>query len=89
MGNEETLSKEEIIRLIEDGDRYASVKFEELKENFKTIMETYDLLDLKIDRLEVKLDTKINLLFEDNQRFFDELRAMRREMSGKQQESLL
>jgi FtsZ-binding cell division protein ZapB len=105
MGNEEVLSKKETIRLIEEGDRYAGIKFEELKDDFKTIMETYDLLDMKIDRLEIRIgdkldkletrmddkidgleiamNTKIDRLFEDNQRFFEELRAMRRDFSEK------
>lgn len=55
MANEETLSKEEIIRLIEEGDRYAGVKFEEIKGYVNAIMETYDAVNLKVGRVEAKL----------------------------------
>jgi hypothetical protein len=53
-------------------------------------METYDLLDTKIDRLEVKfearfsnIDTQLDILFKGQKELVEEMRAMRKEFSGK------
>jgi DnaJ-class molecular chaperone len=86
MANEEIMSRAEIMSAIEEGDRHAGVLAEATDDKFKVIMETYDVLDKKIDGVDRKLEDfrgeanmKFSLLFGDNQRFFEELRATRKE----------
>ena len=68
------------MQAIEDGDRHAGVLFEEMNGKFDALMETYDLLDNKIDRVDAKLEAfkqEVNFKFD---LVFQELRAMRLEM---------
>jgi hypothetical protein len=89
MADSETMSRTEIMRAIHEGDRHAGVLFEEMNGKFDTLIETYDLLDNKIDRVDTNLEEfrretnyNINLLFEENRKFFGELRALRAEFKG-------
>ena len=82
MNNNKTMSREEIMEAIQEGDRYAGVLMEEMNDKFDTIMEVYDLLDNKIDRVDTKVD---NFQKETSQNFnllFEELHAIRDKISG-------
>ena len=92
MATSETMSREEIMRAIEDGDCHAGVLFEEMNDKFDTLMETYDVLDNKIDRVDAKLEAfkeevnfKFDLVFKElramRAEFKEEMRAMREELN--------
>jgi hypothetical protein len=77
MNDNETMSRAEIMRAIEEGDRHAGVLAEATDDKFKIIMETYDVLNKKIDGVDRKLEDfrgevnmKLSFLFEGQNQLF-------------------
>jgi hypothetical protein len=77
MNDNETMSRAEIMRAIEEGDRHAGVLAEATDDKFKIIMETYDVLNKKIDGVDRKLEDfrgevnmKFDLLFDGQDQLF-------------------
>jgi FtsZ-binding cell division protein ZapB len=72
MAKEETMSREEIMNAIEEGDRQTGILFEDIESKVEIALEDHARLDLKIDRVDEKLEnfrrettSNFNLVFEE------------------------
>ena len=77
------MSREEIMRVIEDGDKYAGILLEDIEGKIDTVLQDHEGLDKKIDAVDLKLD---DFRVETDRNFnlvFEEKRALRQESEAK------
>jgi len=84
------MSRAEIMKAIEDGDRYAGILFERIEGKIDLTMEESARLDKKIDAVDAKLEDfreetnwKFEVLIGDHQKVLGEMRAMREGFEAK------
>jgi uncharacterized protein (DUF3084 family) len=83
MHENETMSRKEIMDVIEEGNRHAGVLLEDIEGHLSIALEDHERMDKKIDAVDAKFE---DFRAETNRNFnlvFEEMYAMRKEFSKK------